>query len=130
MGLDTTQDRENLKFVWLVSLRLIPPSAATAAMGATTACIPPLAGRRGGSEPHSWCSILYRPVPIVLDEHGKWISSAIPDDCPIVAQGGVPGSAHSSAFNITPQLAQWCVRMLDPNAAGAIVPRDETASGW
>lgn len=38
------------------------------------------------SQPHSRCTALRAYVPMVLGEHGKWIGSAVPRECPEYAQ--------------------------------------------
>lgn len=40
-------------------------------------------GQWGRPEPHSWCRKLQRAIPMVLGPHEKWLSSAIPADCPV-----------------------------------------------
>jgi hypothetical protein len=34
------------------------------------------------SQPHSRCTVLNAYVPMVLGEHGKWVASEVPADCP------------------------------------------------
>lgn len=35
--------------------------------------------------PHSRCRVLNVNVPMVLGDHGKWLGSKVPADCPIYA---------------------------------------------
>lgn len=41
------------------------------------------------SQPHSRCSALKVYVPMILGEHGKWLGSEVPKECPAHAQPGL-----------------------------------------
>lgn len=56
------------------------------------------------SQPHSRCVKLQTYIPMVLGEHGKWIGSEIPADCPAHAKPVscpvVPSPAPVSIFTV------------------------------